>query len=287
MPIRIRPALAAVGTCLLAISGCASVTAGSGSGSGAPITSAPPSTSSAPSTSSPPPSTSSAAPSPSSSSSSAPSGGCGGAFCDDFSSASTGWDVGNEKHFYSEYSKYQGGTFRMGERHNAILTVPAPYDITKAAHDFSVQLDADAILGSTSPKDAVYGLSCWNHEAHNKSTAAFLFYFTRSGAQIVLWDNRDGSVHVLRRLSWSGVLRPAPARNHIRALCLQRTHNGTAVAELGMDVNGHVLTKIYRKGGSSQPWATGDRVGLIVGLTGADVFYDNFEITGECKGSYC
>ena len=94
-------------------------------------------------------------------------------------------------------------------------------------------------------------------------------------------------LHVLRKLSWSGVLQSAPARNHIRALCLQRAHNGTVVAELGMDVNGHILSKTYRKGGSSHPWSTGNRVGLIVGLTGADVFYDNFVITGDCKGSRC
>jgi len=190
--------------------------------------------------------------------------------------------VGNEKHFYSQYDRYQGGTFRMGERHDAILTVPAPY-----ATDDSVQIDVDAILGQKSASDAIYGVSCWNHEAHNHSTSAFLFYFTRTGAQIVLWDDTKGASHVLRKTTWSGVLSPAPARNHVRVLCLQRTHHGAPVAELGMSVNGHVLTKIYRKGGSSASWTTGDRVGLLVGLTGSDVFYDNFVITGDCKGSSC
>lgn len=175
----------------------------------------------------------------------------------------------------------------MGERHDAILTVPAPYDITKAAHDYSVQVDVEAILGQKSASDAIYGVSCWNHEAHNQSTSAFLFYFTRSGAQIVLWDDRTGAAHVLHKTSWSGVLEPPPARNRVRVLCLQRDHHGATLAELGMSVNGHVMTEVYRKGGSSQPWSVGDRVGLLVGLTGSDVFYDNVVITGDCKGSAC
>jgi hypothetical protein len=165
--------------------------------------------------------------------------------------------------------------------------VPAPYDITQAARDYSVEVDVDAIVGHHSPRDAIYGVSCWNHEARNSSTSAFVFYFTRTGAQIGLWDDATGTSHVLRKTTWSGVVDSAPARNHVRVICLQRTQHGAPVAELGMSVNGHVLTKIYRRGGSSHPWRVGDRVGLLVGLTGADVFYDNFVVAGDCKGSSC
>ena len=280
MPIRVRPALVAVTTCLLVTSGCASLTAGSGSGSGAAPSTSPhsspgPSTS-PPTTTSPPTSTTP----PSTPTTSPGASGCAAAFCDDFSSTKSGWDVGNEKHFYSQYDSYLGGTFRMGERHDAILTVPAPYDITKASSDYSVQVDAETILGPKSPKDAIYGLSCWNHEAHNKSTSAFVLSFTRKGAQIVLWDNTDGTTHTLKKMSWSGVVRPAPYRNQVRALCVQRKRHGRTYAELGMSVNGRILAKLYPQGGKSEPWTTGNRVGLIVGLTGADVFYDNFSITG-------
>ena len=210
MPIRVRPALVAVTTCLLVTSGCASLTAGSGSGSGARRRAPRRTRSPRPSTS--PPSTTSRAAvhrhRTVDADASSGASGCAAAYCDDFSSTKSGWDVGNEKHFYSQYDSYLGGTFRMGERHDAILTVPAPYDITKASSDYSVQVDAEAILGPKSPKDAIYGLSCWNHEAHNKSTSAFVFSFTRSGAQIVLWDNTDGSTHTLKKMSWSGVVRP-------------------------------------------------------------------------------
>ena len=48
-----------------------------------------------------------------------------------------------------------------------------------------------------------------------------------------------------------------------------------------------MLTDFYGKSTKNHAWATGDRVALLVGLTGADVFYDNFKITGDCKGPQC
>jgi hypothetical protein len=266
MRSRPRSTTALLGACLLLLSG-------------APVAhSVPPSTS--------PPSTPTTAPAtqpPSTPS----SGGCAAAFCDDFSSSSSGWDTGNEPHFFSKYSSYLGGTLRMGERHDAVLTVPAPYVITKAAADSSVQIDVDVILASDTARHSLYGVSCWNHAAHNGETSAFLFYVSHGGAQIVLWDNADGSEHVLKHKSWSNVLRPGPYRNVMRVLCLQRHNRGGTVAELGMSLNGKVLTAFYAKSTKHHDWRVSDRVGLIVGLNKSDVFYDNFAITGECKGSRC
>lgn len=281
----IRNVVLAAAGCLL-LAGCASLTSGHGSGSGAPVaaTSGP--------ASSPAPAASTPATEPATSSSPASSsptsgGSCPGAFCDDFSSPRSGWEVGNERFFYTQYSSYQGGTLRMGERHDSILTDPAPYDITRAAADRSVRIDVQAVLGPKSPADAVYGVTCWNHRSRAGDTAAFLFEFTKSGADIVLWDDRTGDTHVLRHKSWRNVLLAPPARNAVRVLCENRTSGGTATAELGMSVNGHVLIKLYPKNGKNAAWSTGKQVGLLVGLTHADVFYDNFVITGECQGTRC
>jgi hypothetical protein len=265
---------------LLALSGCASTITGSGNGSGAPVVSSAPPATQPPSSPAPTAPTTRPPTTPS-------SGGCSAAFCDDFSSPSSGWDTGNERHFFSQYSDYQGGTLRMGERHDAVLTVPAPYVITKAAADDSVQVDVELVPAADSTRHAIYGVSCWNHSAHNGETSAFLFYVTRGGAQIVLWDNADGTAHVLKHKSWTGVLRPRPSRNAMRVLCLQRTVRGRPVAELGMAVNGHVLTTVYSKSAKHHDWRTGNHVALVVGLNRSDVFYDNFTITGECKGSGC
>ena len=281
---RARFAVALLAACLLAVSGCASTTAGTGSGSG---TLAPNSPSQAPSTSpSEPPSSGPSEP-PSTSPSTPSNSGCSGDFCDDFGSKSSGWDTGNEHFFYSQYSPYLGGTLQMGERHNSILTVPAPYDITKAAHDYSVQIDTQMYVADGSAADSIYGVSCWNHKTNSGGSAAFLFYVSKSGVQIALWDNVDGTEHILKKKSWTNVLLPTPKPNSIRVLCLQRDRRGGTVAELGISVNGNVLTDVYAKSTKNYAWATGDRVALLVGLTGSKVFYDNFEITGDCKGTNC
>jgi hypothetical protein len=283
---RLRPLLALLAGCLLMITGCASTTAGVGGGSGVAPTTAPPSSSETTTT---PPSSSDTTTAPSTPVGTSPvAGGCAGDYCDDFSSASTGWDVGNEKFFFSRYSPYLGGTLQMGERHDSVLTVPAPYDLTKAAADYSVRVDAELIVGSQSPANAIYGLSCWNHKSNKGDTAAFVFYVTKRSAQIVLWDNVDGTEHVLKRKALHNVLQPAPYRNKLRVVCLQRhLPSGTAVAELGMLVNGKVLTDNYSKSTKNHAWDVGDRASLIVGLTNSNAFYDNVVITGECKGSSC
>jgi hypothetical protein len=281
---RARLAVALLPACLLVMTGCATTTAGTGSGSGAVAPSSP---SAAPSTSPSEPASTTPSEPPSSSPSTPSNRGCSGNFCDDFSSKSSGWDTGNRHFFYSKYSPYMGGTLQMGERHDSVLTVPAPYVITKAAHDYSVQIDTQMYVADGSARNSIYGVSCWNHSTKSGGSAAFLFYVTRSGVQIALWDNIDGTEHILKKKSWRKVLLPTPKPNTIRVLCLQRHDRGGAVAELGISVNGNVLTDIYAKSAKNYAWAPGNRVALLVGLTGSNVFYDNFEITGECKGSDC
>jgi hypothetical protein len=278
---RLRFTLALLTAGLLVLSGCATSVSGSGSGSGVAASSPAGFPSSSPSE---PPASSPSEPASSSTPSNA---GCSADFCDDFSSKSSGWATGNERHFFSRYASYQGGTFEMGERHDSILTVPAPYDITKAAHDYSVQVDFQMYVGSGSAADAIYGLSCWNHKTDSGDSAAFLFYITETGVQIALWDNVDGSEHILKKKSWSNVLLPAPKANSVRVLCLQRSNRGGPLAELGISVNGNQLIDFYPKTTKNYDWGTGNRVALLVGLTGSNVFYDNFQITGDCKGSYC
>jgi hypothetical protein len=277
---RLRFALAMVTAGLLVLAGCATSVNGTGSGSGVPAPSSP---------AEPPPSASSSSPSepPSSSTSTPSNAGCSADFCDDFSSKSSGWDTGNRRHFFSRYAPYMGGTFQMGERHDSILTVPAPYDITKAAHDYSVQLDFQMYVADDSAADSIYGVSCWNHKTSSGDSAAFLFYITKTGVQIALWDNVDGTEHILKKKSWSDVLLPSPQANTVRVLCLQRTNHGGPVAALGISVNGNELTDLYAKSTKNYDWATGNGVALLVGLTGSNVFYDNFQITGDCKGSDC
>ena len=148
-----------------------------------------------------------------------------------------------------------------------------------------MQVDVDAVLGQKSASDAdLRRLVLEPRGAQPLDVRVLVLLHPHRRADRAVGQQGRLDARAAQDDVVAECCRPAPSPNHVRVLCLQRSHNGAPVAELGMSVNGHVLTKIYRMGGSSHPWTTGDRVALLVGLTGADVFYDNFVITGDCKG---
>lgn len=210
------------------------------------------------------------------------------AFCDTFSDTGSGWPVDNAEHFYAGYDDYLGGTYRLGERTNAAISQVAPVEITEIAHDYSVQLDVDATLGSQMPAGDIIGFTCWEHEIEggNGATSAFLIEVNQTEAKIGLWDDVTGDYHEIASKPAHGVLDPS-GTNHLTAVCIQGNGRSGVEAVLGLKVNRKVLvTAKYAKTAKTYDWSVGKQVGLLAAGEGADVFYDNFAIRSQCQ-SYC
>ena len=254
----------------LVLAGCASTVSGHGSGG------------SASSASSGFPSSSASSSLGSASSSSASGGGgpqscSSAAYCDDFSNASSGWPVDNKPHFYANYDTYLGGTYRIGERNDATVSEDAPAKASSISADFSVRLDVDAVLGQHMAKTNAAGMVCWEHTAKDQtSSSAFLFTISGDTAEVGLWDNTDGTYHVIQSKA-SAVLRFDGSVNHITITCKQDTSTGTPRADLSMTVNGQPsLQAGYASNATNFPWTIGDGIGVVASGNGADIFYDNF-----------
>jgi hypothetical protein len=221
----------------------------------------------------------------------APGSGCvpGADYCDTFDDDSSGWPVDNPTHYYAGYDTFQGGTYRMGERTNAAISEDAPYDVTDAANDYSVQVDVDATPGEGFGGTNELGVVCWEHEIEGAGgvTSAFLLELSLTEAKIGLWDGADGSYHEITSAAAAGALDPA-GTSHLTAQCIQGTSNGQAQAQLSLSVNGaEVVSVNYAKGLSTYDWSVGEHVGLLAIGEGSDVFYDNFAVTGKCAGDFC
>ena len=213
----------------------------------------------------------------------------GADYCDTFDDASSGWPVANPSHYFANYDPFGGGTYRMGERTDAAISEDAPFDITDAAKDYSVQVDVDATLGPGFGATNEIGIVCWEHpiEGGSGTTSAFLLELSESKATIGLWDGTDGSYHEITSASASARL-STTGSTHLTGLCLQGTANGSAQAQLSLSVNGtEVVSANYAKSVSAYAWAVGHRVGLLAIGAGSDVFYDNFAVTGKCAGDFC
>lgn len=227
---------------------------------------------------------------PSSTSSTGSATGCVAAadYCDTFDNSSSGWPDEDPSHYFAKYDSYNGGTYQMGERTNAAISEDAPFDITDAASDYSVQVDVDAALGQSFTSANAIGIACWEHRiADGGTTSAFLLELDESTATIGLWDGTDGSYHEITSAPADGALSPT-GWTHLTALCLRGTAGGAPQAQLSLTVNGAALVSAnYAKSVSNYDWDVGDRVGLLAIGEGSDVFYDNFAITGRCAAISC
>jgi hypothetical protein len=261
---------------------CSSTTGGKGTSSPSPSV---PATSSGAS-----PSATGFPSTPAASSSTPATGGCPtGAYCDDFSSSGSGWPVENKQHYFAQYDPFLGGTYRMGERTAATASEVAPFEITKIASDYSVQVDVDAVLAKTMPAPTSFGVSCWEHATKDgSSTGAFVILVSSTKASIGLWSDEDGSYHSITTKPVDGVLKTDGTANHLTVTCIQGTSGGSAQAQLAVTVNGtQVASANYAKGVSTFAWAVGPHIGLLASGESSDIFYDNFVITSKCQGEFC
>jgi hypothetical protein len=271
----LRFVLLATGAAAL-VAGCASATTGTGSvrTTSAPA-STPASTSSSPSLSVPTTS------SPPTGSSSAAAGCTTGDYCDDFSSASTGWPVENTAHYFANYAEDLGGSYRMGERSDNAKTQLAPVDITTISKNYGVQVDVDAVLGKAAPASSFIGIVCWDHTTATDSEAGFLFFVTADSVDVTLLPDTGSKPRTLTGNQGGSFVKPYPATNHLTATCVQRTTSAGVEADLSLVVNGAaVLQEQYAKSVKNYPWSPGSRTGLLVAGPKSDVFYDNFSLTG-------
>ena len=276
----LRFGLVAAGAVVL-VAGCASTTAGTGSiDTPTAPSSAAGTTPAAPSASAPTSTTPSSA-APSASSSAAP--GCAaGDYCDDFSSASTGWPVENTAHYYANYADYLGGSYRMGERTDNAKTELAPIDTTTISKNYGVQVDVDAVLGQAAPAGAFIGIVCWDHTTSSDTEAGFLFFVTAASVDVTLLPDTGSKPRTLARNQSGNFVKPYPETNHLTATCVQRTTSAGVEADLSLVVNGAaVLQEQYAKSVKNYPWSPGSRAGLLVAGPKSDVFYDNFSLTGK------
>jgi hypothetical protein len=218
-------------------------------------------------------------------------GGCvpGADYCDTFVDPHSGWPQESPSHFYARYDSYNGGSYAMGERTNAAISEDAPYDITRAAADYSVQLDVDAAPGQGFGAADELGFACWEHAIPGGDgiTSAFLLELSESQATVGLWDGTDGSYHEITSAAAPGALSPT-GWTHLTARCLLGSAGGSTQARLSLAVNGsEVVSTVYDKSVNTYDWDVGNRVGLLAVGPSSNVYYDNFAITGKCTSAVC
>jgi hypothetical protein len=208
-------------------------------------------------------------------------------YCAQFDGSADGWPVTNQSDYFAQYTSYSGGTYRLGQRSSATEVQQAPVDITKISHDYSVQIDVDAIPYHSMPLSTSAGIDCWEHKS-NGHTAAFLFFVDPSTVEIGLWDEFNGEYHKIASKSDAGLVKTDGSPNHLTVACVQGEHHGGVTAELGIKINGKVaLVTSYDKSVHNYEWSVGPGVGLLASGKGADVFYDNFAVTSLCHGDFC
>lgn len=207
-------------------------------------------------------------------------------FCDAFEDSGSGWQVANEENFFSGYDSYAGGTYRVGERGTKTYVSYAPVELFTIASDSSVQVDVDAMLAPQSPESAAFGISCWGHKNQAGGTGAFLFFVYKDAARIVLWTDTGSS----ERLADATLPPLADGPHHLTAQCLQTVPKGERFvhAVMSLKIDGKPAVSVsYAKSLKNHEWSVGQQVGLLAAGKGADVFYDNFAITGMCDGDLC
>ena len=220
-------------------------------------------------------------PSPSVSASTSPSAPDCPGFCDSFDDPGSGWKEENTPGFVTDYDDVDGGTFRVATRENASHAATAPTTVSSISDDYAVTVDVDTRTAEGMSDLGAYGITCWNHPTQDEAgDSAFLLYVDAKTAILGLWDEISAAYVPIAERPLSGELTPGES-THLTATCRRAGKAGAPRAELALSVNGSEVVSGTYTGTADHPWNVGDGVGLVTAGEGADVLYDNFEVTGD------
>ena len=202
-------------------------------------------------------------------------------FCDSFDDPASGWKEENTPGYVTSHDDFEGGMFRVATRENASHAATAPTTVSSISDDHAVTVDVDTRTAKGMSDLGAYGITCWNHPTQDEAgDSAFLLYVDAKTAILGLWDEISAAYVPIAEQPLSGELKPGES-NHLTATCERTGKSGAARAELALSVNGtEVVTGTYT-GTAEHPWDVGDGVGLVTAGAGADVLYDDFEVTGR------
>jgi len=201
-------------------------------------------------------------------------------FCDTFDDPTSGWKEENTAGYVTSYDDFEGGMFRVATRENASHAATAPTTVSSISDDYAVTVDVDTRAAAGMSDLGAYGVTCWNHPTQDDAgDSAFLLYVDAKTAILGLWDEISAAYVPIAEQPLSGELKPGET-NHLTATCARVQTSGAPEARLALSVNGtEVVTGTYT-GTAEHPWDVGDGVGLVTAGAGADVLYDNVEVTG-------
>ena len=223
----------------------------------------------------------SATPSPSASASTSPTASDCPGFCDSFDDPASGWKEENTPGYVTSYDDFDGGMFRVATRENASHAATAPTTVSSITDDYAVTVDVDTRTAEGMSDLGAYGITCWNHPTQDEAgDSAFLLYVDAKTAILGLWDEISAAYVPIAERPLSGELTPGES-NHLTATCRRAGKAGAPRAELALSVNGSEVVSGTYTGTADHPWNVGDGVGLVTAGEGADVLYDNFEVTGD------
>ena len=223
----------------------------------------------------------SATPSPSASASTSPTASDCPGFCDSFDDPASGWKEENTPGYVTSYDDFDGGMFRVATRENASHAATAPTTVSSISDDYAVTVDVDTRTAEGMSDLGAYGITCWNHPTQDEAgDSAFLLYVDAKTAILGLWDEISAAYVPIAERPLSGELTPGES-NHLTATCRRAGKAGAPRAELALSVNGSEVVSGTYTGTADHPWNVGDGVGLVTAGEGADVLYDNFEVTGD------
>ena len=205
--------------------------------------------------------------------------GCPG-FCDSFADPASGWQEEDTAGYATSYDDVDGGMFRVTTRKNASHAATAPTSVSSISDDHAITVDVDTRTAAGMPEGGAYGITCWNHPTQDEAgDSAFLLYVDAKTAILGLWDEISAAYVPIAERPLAGELKPGES-NHLTATCARGQKSGAPEARLALSVNGTEVVSGTYTGTVRHPWDVGDGVGLVTAGAGADVLYDDFEVTG-------
>ena len=219
--------------------------------------------------------------SPSGSASESPTASDCPGFCDSFADPASGWKEENTAGYVTSYDGFEGGMFRIATRENASHAATAPTTVSSISDDYAITVDVDTRTAAGMSDLGAYGITCWNHPTQDEAgDSAFLLYVDAKTAILGLWDEISADYVPIAEQPLTDELKPGES-NHLTATCERGEGSGSPEARLALSVNGtEVVTGTYPDS-AEHPWDVGDGVGLVTAGAGADVLYDDFEVTGS------
>jgi hypothetical protein len=201
--------------------------------------------------------------------------------CYSFAEGTEGWPDVNDDAHYANHDAYLDGTFRVGARESGTYILTAPIAASALAKDYGVRIEADATMGQAFPEDGAWGAACWTRALEEGGYAGFGAYVQPTRVTLGIFDEDTGAFTPLEHNDVGGLVK-ARSVNHLRLTCRQDTSEGSATADLAVELNGEkVVSTSYGGGVGDLGWEAADGVGLLAAGKDADVFFDNVEISGK------